>query len=517
MELIERLKVLNNNLKAQNFEYVINGCRKILKKDPENPYVYNLCGLALQGAKQISNSVEHFKRAISLQENNLPAMNNLANSYKALGKIDLAEELYNKVLNINPNYIQALNNYGNLKQILNDFDGAINLYLKALSLKKNEIGILFSLAGAYQGLGNLEKTKEITDKIFNIDPKNTSTHKLVSGFTNYKDDQSHLNKMKKIVEEKNLSANQLIDLSFALGKAYEDIGDFENSYKNLQVGNSLKKQKLNYQITKEEKLFQNLKKTFDEIDLNNDGNLSSNKKIIFICGMPRSGTTLVEQIIASHNEVQGAGELIYLQKAIEKNFLQQNKVIKQKLIEEINSDKNILEKEYLEMLNFHKYDSKITTDKAPQNFRWIGFIKLFFPNSKVIHCNRNPKDNCLSLFKNNFASKDMSWTYDQEDLAKYYNLYSDLMKFWSQKIPDFIYSANYEKIIEDQESEIKKLISFCGLDWDPSCLNHHKNKKTPIKTVSAVQARKPIYKSSLNSNTGYAEYLSKLFNSLNIK
>ena len=154
----------------------------------------------------------------------------------------------------------------------------------------------------------------------------------------------------------------------------------------------------------------------------------------------------------------------------------------------------------LKVLKLHKLssDSKIT-DKAPQNFRWIGFMKIFFPNCKVIHCSRDSKDNCLSILKIDFASKDMDWSHSQKDIGQYYKLYFKLMDFWKKKIlPEFIYEAKYEEIVSNPEFiEIKKLINFCNLEWDPDCLNFHKKKKTPIQTVSVAQARKPIYKTSL--------------------
>tara|TARA_B100000287_G_scaffold287635_1_gene271066 strand:- start:102 stop:554 length:453 start_codon:yes stop_codon:yes gene_type:complete len=145
---------------------------------------------------------------------------------------------------------------------------------------------------------------------------------------------------------------------------------------------------------------------------------------------------------------------------------------------------------------------------------WIGFIKIFFPNSKIIHCFRNPKDNCLSIFKNHFSSPTMSWAYDQKSIAGQYILYSRLMDYWKSKFKDDIFDANYEKIINSPEQEVKKIISFCDLPWDPECLNFHKNKKTPVQTVSVAQASKPIYKSSIQSNEPYAEYLSEMFNIL---
>ena len=156
----------------------------------------------------------------------------------------------------------------------------------------------------------------------------------------------------------------------------------------------------------------------------------------------------------------------------------------------------------------------IITDKAPQNFRLIGFIKLFFPNSKVLHCFRNPKDNCLSIFKNYFTSRTMSWAYDQKKIADYDVLYSKLMNYWNAKFKEDIYDANYEKLVSSPTEETKKLLSFCGLEWEDQCLDFYKLKKTPVQTVSVSQADKPIYKSSLNSSKGFSEYLEKMFNIL---
>ena len=515
MNVIERLHILKNNLAIKNYTRVIEGCNKVLKAEPNNFFAHNLCGLAFQGKGNFQSSINCFNRAIDLKMNNFPAMNNLANSLKALSRMDAAEAMYLKALKVNAKYINALNNYGNLKQQIGDFNGAIELYTRALTIDPNQTNVLFSLSSSYQEVGDFIKSRECANRLLKIDPTNTSTHKLISGFTDYNKDKKHLKEMELLIDKENLKDEQIIDLSFALGKAHEDIKDYEKSFKFLEMGNRLKKSKSSYNIPKHEKLFKSIMKAFEGIDFGLFKKNSKKKPMIFICGMPRSGTTLVEQIIASHKDVVGAGELIYLQHTIEKNFIEDFKINKQKILDQGLIDHNIIQEQYLELLNVHKFGDQIITDKAPQNFRWIGFMKIFFPNSKIIHCNRNPKDNCLSLYKNNFASTVMDWSYDQKDIANYYNIYSDLINFWNKKLPNDIYNANYEKIVQNKEIEIKKLIKFCGLDWDPACLNHHKNSKTPISTVSVAQARKPIYTSSLNSNDKYSKYLKEMFDNLN--
>ena len=230
--------------------------------------------------------------------------------------------------------------------------------------------------------------------------------------------------------------------------------------------------------------------------------------------MPRSGTTLVEQIISSHKKVYGTGELIFLTSIISDNFLNENKPNKQKIFEYQNSLKNLINDQYFEKFALYNIDEQILTDKAPLNFKWIGFIKIFFPNSKIIHCKRNPQDNCLSLYKNDFSSPLMNWSFNQKDISNYYNNHSSLMKFWHSKIPEFIYTAEYEKIVSDKKNEIKKLLEFCQLEWDDNCLEHHKNTKTPIQTASISQAREPIYNSSVNSSDNYKDYLKEMFENL---
>jgi Flp pilus assembly protein TadD len=512
MELKNKIFVIQNLIRSENFSTAIVNCKKLLKKYPENSYTHNLCGLALQGEKRFSNSIEYFSKALHYDPENLAAMNNLANSYKTLYYYDKAQDLYLKIIKKDPLNLKTLNNYANLKRTLNDFDGAIDLYLKATKIDPEEMNILFSLADSYQSIGDFKKSREVADRILRIDPNKTSAHKLISGFTNYHEgNKEHLDTMKNLSSKSDLTDNQKIDLFFALGKAHEDLKDFDGSFQYLEKANFLKKEKSEYKIQKDEKIFNNIIKTFDEIDFYKFKKISSEKKIIFICGMPRSGTTLTEQIIAAHNLVGGAGELVYLQTAIKNIFFEDLNLNKQKIIEEGLGSKNTLENDYLKFLDLHKLSSGIITDKAPQNFRWIGFMKIFFPNCKVINCTRDSKDNCLSIFKNAFASKDMDWSHSQKDIGEYYNLYLKLMDFWKKKIPEFIYEVKYEAIVSNPEDEIKKLLNFCNLKWDPDCLNFHKNKKTPIQTVSVSQARKPIYKSSINSNIGYSNHLQEMY------
>ena len=520
MDIKNRVFEIQKLISVNKFSQAILDCEKLIKKFPKNSYFYNLCGLALQGSNQIFKSIKYFEKALSFESANFAAMNNLANSHKRLFEYKKAEDLYIEIIKKDPTNIKAFNNYANLKKEFNKYHDAINLLLKAIDINKKDINILSNIAACFQSIGDINKAEEYALKVLNIEPNNTHIHKFISDMTDYREDANHLKTMKGLLHSnnfKNFTPKEKADLYFALGKSHEDIGDFENSYYFLNQANLNMKQNKKYNFSHIERLFDNIIKLFNNLDEKILKKKKSKKNIIFICGMPRSGTTLVEQIIASHSKVMGAGELQYLDKSINENFLEDAKLNKQKLLEELSSEKNVILDRYFELLNLHNFDSDIITDKAPQNFIWIGFIKLFFPNSKIIHCSRNPKDNCLSLFKNQFTSNTMSWTYDQILIAKYYNLYLKLMNFWKSKFKDFIFDANYENIVTSPESEVKKILSFCDLNWEPECLKFYQNKKTPVQTASVSQASKPIYKSSINSNQGFSEYLSEMFKILDTK
>jgi len=519
MDLIKKIKVLQNYFKIGNFQKVIEDCKNILKKLPDNPFVLNYLGMAYQKLNQHRNAIYYFEESLKKDNQNVAAMNNLGNSLKALGELENAKMVYEKIISKDNNYINAYNNYANLKILVNDYDGAIDLLEKASTIgKRNNINILFSLASAYQSINKISNAIDLINEILSKEPEYMQAHQMLSSIYRYsKDDQKtieHLEVMKMLSKKKDLSLEQKIPLFFALSKAFDDLKDLVEAYKFMSQANDCKFKTIKSNLENETKLINNIIKTFEKIDLQKINKGFSDKKIIFICGMPRSGTTLVEQIISSHADVYGAGELIYLMREIKRNFIFNDKLDFQKIIESQNSQINLINQGYFKNFILYNLKQNIITDKAPQNFKWLGFVKIFFPNCKVVHCRRNPRDNCLSIYKNNFASNMMNWAYKQNEIAQFYNTYKKLMNFWKIKLNDFIYDVEYEKIVSNKEFEIKKLLEFCDLNWDESCLNHSKNSKTPIKTVSISQAREDVYTSSVKSSELYKHNLKEMFDAL---
>jgi tetratricopeptide (TPR) repeat protein len=505
------IKILLNLFNAGKYDILISKTKKLIKKIPEYLILYNILGSAYQNIGDLKLAKDTFVKGYKMDPNNIAIMNNLANVYKNIGEIELSEILFKKIIEKKPDYVNAYVNFGNLKRDNNDFDFAIDLYNKALKINSQIPAILYSLALAYQGLGKFDLAIDYAKKTLEIDPKFTQADMLISQSMKYQTGDLHYEQMNSKKNNLMLNDEQKTNLFFALAKAEEDMGLIEKSFEHLDIANSTRRNSLDFNINNETNFFNQLKNIFNKIDFNrNFINDIEEKKIIFILGMPRSGTSLTEQIITSHSSVFGAGELPQLSRIVKTKLMINDDLSEENILNLVKNEDfaNQLRVDYYNYLKRFNTSEPVITDKAPLNFRWIGIIKILFPNSKIIHCSRNPKDNCLSIFKN-FFEGGLNFGYNQKELGTYYNLYLDIMNFWKDQFPNTIYNAQYETIIENPKNEIKKLIKFCNLDWEEHCLKFY-NNKTPIKTLSTAQARKPIYKSSKNSFEKFAPYLSDL-------
>ena len=293
----------------------------------------------------------------------------------------------------------------------------------------------------------------------------------------------------------------------------------------MHEGNRLRKEELNYSLDKDQNLFSIVKKMFSS-----PPSLSyepSTIRPVFIVGMPRSGTSLVEQIIDSHHAVHGAGESQTFRKLltlIVRDHLIEDTTTASTIIGGVNmsiSDMNNLPKkvflsireQYLDELSSLNVPENVITNKGLLNFRFIGFILLAFPEAKIVHLKRDARATCWSIYKNNFHQKGIGYGNNLEDLAGFYGLYTDLMDFWHQSFPDKIYDLCYEDLTTNQEEETRKLLEYCELDWDENCLNFHTNKRA-VKTASALQVRQKMYQGSSEAWKKHEAYLEPLIKAL---
>ena len=514
-------KKLNNLFLKGKFNLVIEKSKRIIKKNPKQIPFYNLLALSYRENSQLLLCEKVLIEANKINPDDQSVIVNLGTTYRVLFEFEKSEKYLKQAISFNSKNINALVNYANLKRETNKYKEAIKFYEEAYKLDdKNQI-ILINLAGVYQIVGNFDFSKKLLEKLLGINPKNTLAHKMLSIMKKYQAEDKHQKEMLKLLENNSFDEYEKATLYFAISKSYEDQKNYKKSSDFfIKANNIQKKIHKNYSINTEIKLFEKIKNIFKKTIFDKYPNFSGNKELIFIVGLPRSGTTLAHQILAAHSKVYGADEMVILDTFMQKNIRENNDVNFNYLFEnfnEINEEKlkKIVES-YFSKISYIKTNKGIILDKNPLNFQWLGFIRILFPKSKIIHCKRNLKDTALSLYKNAFEINSIVWSNDEENIVKYISIYLNLMKFWEEKLPKFIYNLDYEKLVENKEKEIKKILNFCNLNWEDDCLNFNK-KENPIKTVSVAQARKSIYKTSIKGYEKFKDYLNFFEKLENIK
>jgi len=488
--------------RSRNYSEAESFCKKIIASNPQVVILYNILGMIQSDQQRYDEAIVSYNKGIETDPNFALIYSNLGNTYKAQNNFEEAEKNYRKSISLDNKIPEPHNNLGNLLRSVNKYKEALESYKKAIEINDKFFWAHYNLATTFTSIGSFSDAVKSLEKTIKLSPYFCTAHRSLSRIKKYEKNDKHLSEMKNLYKNKKLEDFQKKELAFALGKAHEDTKDFESSYEYYKNANHLHRKQINFSIKNEEINFNEIKKIYSA-DLFNKFKKSGcdDARAIFIVGMPRSGTTLIEQIISNHPKVFGCDELndIPLLQSSSKDILNMN-----------NDDFKALGQKYINSIKKISNNSEIITDKLPINFKWLGFIKLILPNSKIIHCIRNFEDNCFSIYKNYFSSPNINFAYDMEEIIKFYKLYSNIMDHWRKVLPGFFYDIRYEKITKDPDPEIKKLIKQCGLTWNERCLEFHKNKR-PIKTASDAQARKKIYSSSVDSWKNYKDNLKKFF------
>ncbi|MBT3796559.1 MAG: tetratricopeptide repeat protein [Candidatus Marinimicrobia bacterium] len=531
-----------------NIKEALEVIEPLIEKFPGEAILFNIRGVCNKTLQKFRSAIDDFNKAIMLKAEYAEAHYNLGVILREMGENDGAANAYKKALSINNNYPNAHNNLGQLLLVngdlyssidhlewavvlkpdyaeahnnlgsallgINKVHDAIKSFKKAASLKPDYATAFNNLGIGYQRLGEFDLAIESFQSAIDLSPGYTTAHHNLSGVKTYSENDLQIIQMESLLANNELSNQDRIFLSFALAKANEDLGNHKELFKHLHKGNKLRKKELNYSITKSEGHNEMIKLFFNSRSIKKYKQLQTDYtsiRPIFIVGMLRSGTSLVEQIISSHSEVYGAGEL--------KNFNHSIiPIIKEHLADEnftlIEDEFKLIRKEYLNSLSKINANEKVITDKWPLNFRSIGFILSAFPQAKIVHLKRDARATCWSIYKHYFSDNGNGWAYNFDDLAKFYSLYVELMNYWHELYPGNIYDISYEELTSNQEKETRKLIEYCGLDWDPNCLNFHENKRD-VKTASALQVRKKMYQGSSDAWKEYSDYLTPLNEALN--
>ncbi|MDC0059670.1 sulfotransferase [Pelagibacteraceae bacterium] len=488
-------------------------CADVIKEYPNEVFLYNFLGKVLTDQGKHNEAIIAYNKGIEVNPNYPMIYNNLGLIYKNKNNYHKAEIYYKKAISLQEKIPDPCNNLANLYFSQNRYKEAEKYYKESIKADPKYFYSHYNLGNLYKNSGKISYAKKHYAESIKLNNSFTAAHKAISTIHKYKKNDKHL----KILEK--LFSNPLIkrktEVAFALGKAFEDIKDYKISFNYYKQANDLRRKEISFSIEKEKIEFEKIKRLFNK-KLFKLKNKSSNfdKTAIFIVGLPRSGTSLIEQILSSHPDVFGAGELNAFPDIIEKYFSLNNNLntLEKKKDTKLNNI-NAIADEYVNYLKNISNNSKKVTDKLPINFKWIGFIKLILPNSKIIHCVRSSKDNCFSIYKNYFPGEQLNFGYNLSELCSFYNLYKDLMTYWKNLFPKFIYDIEYENLLNNPKPEITNLLKKCNLTWNKKCLEFYKNKRT-VKTVSDVQVRKKLYKTSINLWKHYEDELKNSFKML---
>ena len=389
-----------------------------------------------------------------------------------------------------------------IKQLL-----SINKFLEAEKLLKKLIlndpqnfEQLMLLAGLYRSIGKFNEAKETYLRIIELDNTHTVALRLLIDFL-YENELSDFKKKLETLILKEISDQKRVDLYFSLGILNEKLQKYKTSSEYFKKANNLKRKIKPFNFDNLDKHFQNLKDVFTKLSFDKI-NSPNQKKIIFIIGLPRSGTSLVESILGSNKNIYSAGEIPNLKKIIRENFITGGLLD----FEKINNKNNSIYDQYINDINLKNIKEKIITDKNTENFKFLGIINTFFSNSKIIHCIRDPFENFCSLYKINFNSTGLNWTNSEKEIFMYYKNYFELINLWKSKNINNVIDIKFEELLSDSDNTINRLLDFCDLERNDDYINFHKSNSLLIKTASANQARKPIQKENVFKYQKFRNY-----------
>ena len=513
------LEPLNNLgallLEEDRIPEAIESLEKALKLHPN--YAESICnmgGIHL-AQEEHEDALKKFRRALELKPVYLEAQMGLSKTLQAMEQLQDAELAAIRALQIDDSNPKAHALIGSIYTETERPEQAEKAYERAMQVKPDSQEGLLGLGHLCVENGELERAEALFKRALELKPDNVAAHvHMVQAKKVGKEDEHFTALLDEAKNADQHSDNRKMSLHFALGKCYDDTKQYDQAFEHFLAGCKLKRQKLSYDPEAAAKQFEELKTilTREFIDTRRSAGNPSELPI-FILGMPRSGTTLTEQIIASHPDVYGAGELPDLLRIAHRKTDPATTMFPDNLRYLDSSMLATWGDEYIIGLQKRAPEAKHITDKMPANFFAVPLIHLMMPNAKIIHVNRNPVDTCVSCFTRLFNRK-QEHTYDLAELGRYYADYARLMDHWRAVLPkDAFYDVQYEDIVADQEGQARKLLEYCGLEWNDACLDFYKTKRQ-VRTASVTQVRQPIYNTSVERWRKYEKHLGPLLDAL---
>lgn len=484
--------------------------RKILEIYPRDPDALLNLGIVLRLQARVEESVDVLRQALVFNPKHKETNLQLGISLRKLDRLDDAVDALNRALALDPNCKETCRSLGVAYDKQGKVDDAVKMHRRALEIDPQFVEAYLSLGVSLGRQGRFQESNECYCQAIKINPLEVRAYKQLVHSKRSVDYEDKITTMEQLYKRNDTPNEQKTILAFALGMAFEGQNDHEKAFRYMREGNDLKRSTYEYKIEEHQDYFRRLKEVFTpEFFSQRTGMGCPDKTPIFILGMPRSGTTLVEQILASHSEVFGAGELPCLSD-IGKKMGGEEKGFEfpECLLTLEKKEFAYWGDEYIRRVRSKSDSAPRITDKMPHNFLRIGLIKLILPNARIIHCVREPMDTCLSIYKKDFDSLH-KYAYDLTELGQYYKLYLDLMAHWRRVLPGFVFDIQYEDLVAQQEVQTRRLLEYCGLPWEDACLAFHQTERS-VATASLAQVRQPIYKGSVRLWEFYGDKLAPL-------
>ncbi|MGI9264905.1 MAG: tetratricopeptide repeat protein, partial [Gammaproteobacteria bacterium] len=439
-------------------------CRRLIEADDSQPHSHYLMGLALYRLRKIEESADSFRKALKLAPE------------EARYSMDL----------------------GTCCQQLQLDDEAVHHLERAADLNPGDTESLMRLATAHSDRGRFEEAQSAYERALERDPASGGVHYGLAMIKRYTEDDPQIDLMRRTLETGGLEAENEAAICFALGRAEDQLDRVDDAMKMFHRGNKIKKGLNEFSIEAERANTRRIIRSFPAEVFENKGEAGDPSPLpVFVLGMPRSGTTLVEQILDSHPRIHGAGEINHLWRIVSRvgEFLPPGRSLPDAVREVSKEGWDTLGQRYIENIRAYDDVAERIVDKLPFNYTLAGVIKLMLPNAHIVHCVRDPRDTCVSCYLTSFGG-DRGFTSDLAELGETYRLYRELMDHWKKVLPGGIYEVSYEKLVSDQEAESRRLLEQIGMDWSDDCLNFHRNARL-VTTASMTQVRQPAYKTSI--------------------
>ena len=482
---------------------------------PRNADFLNNMGTVMRDLGRVAAAVDFFRGAVDIRPDQLAARDNLGSSLKQLGQFEGAEEIYRGTIGRNPFHVRARIGLAETLQEAGRLDEAIGLFHESLSIRPKDAELLYGLGVTMMEKGKLAEAADLARQAVAIAPAMAKAWLLLTQVKRQSERDPELAGMEAEHAKAPQDSLARMQLSFGLGKANDDLKDYGRAFDYFAEGNAIRRKGIDYDPARTREEFEAMKAVFDKafFGKHKPSDISDDTPI-FVVGMPRSGTTLVEQIIASHPQVYGAGELSILKTAVGKQFPMSMPGGFPWGIADV-PDKAFAEagQAYLDMLHGRYPGLRHVTDKMPGNFLLVGFLRMMLPKAKIVHCARDAAATCLSIFKVHFRGDSHRYGYDLGELADFHNLYTDIMAHWHKVLPGVVHDVRYEDFVADQEGQTRALMAHLGLPWDDKVLSFHETDR-PVRTASAAQVRQPMYQGSVDLWKRYGERLKPLLDRL---